>query len=190
MECDRWIEEGLLLSSDELEENRKAAFENHLATCEKCRTEFERYQEEKQLYFTPQNLEYSTTPSLDERIREACGKTPIPTSSLSLFTTFIRRVAVAGLFLTVGIGGSFYFAYNIQEARQLRSGTALTHDSTANARGTAETAALLASQEPNARDGEPSDTALADSAGKSPATIIKRGGAGTTGVVPVDLSDD
>jgi hypothetical protein len=190
MECDRWIEEGLLLCSGELEGERRREYEEHVARCETCSNEIGRYQEERRLYFTPGNLEYSTSQTLDERIQEACTKIPRPSTSINLFATVARKVAAAGLFLAVGIGGSLYFVYNIERADSHTLEVRRGAPSAGETAGTEQDALASSRTADGPAAVEPRDSADTDSGDAEPsATIVKRGG-GTTGVVPVDLKDD
>ena len=113
MECNRWVEEGLLYTSGELEKHTAAGFEKHLQTCAECKRELETYLHEKKSFYSSELLETPTSPELDRKVKEACAKIPRPSAGVSLFSIMVRKGVMPFLFLLVGFSGGVCLAFNI-----------------------------------------------------------------------------
>lgn len=115
MECTRWVEEGLLLSSEELGSEESRNYKEHLKECEVCRIEQERYEEQRSVWFTEGILGEKPSSEVDRKIFAACAKTPRPTSTFMPSFVYAKRFSLALLLLFLGVGTGTYFAYNLGE---------------------------------------------------------------------------
>ncbi len=115
MECTRWVEEGLLLSSEELSSEESQKYREHLKECEVCRSEQERYEKQRSAWFTEEILGEQPSPEVDRKVFTACAKTPRPTSTFMPAFVYAKRFSLALLLLFLGVGTGTYFAYNLGE---------------------------------------------------------------------------
>lgn len=128
MECTKWVEEGLLLSSNELSSEESKKYREHLKECEVCRTELERYQKQRTAWFTEEVLGEQPSTELDRKVFAACVKTPRPTSTFLPAFVYAKRFSVALLLLFLGVGTGTYFAYNLGESQEPGVAGAINED--------------------------------------------------------------
>jgi anti-sigma factor RsiW len=187
MECSRWVEEGLLYLSGELETEERRMFEEHKAVCSVCEEEVQLYEEEKEAVFRPQWLEVATSPELDERIRIACEKVPRPAVTTNLFGLYVRKAVLATLFLAVGFSGGVYVAMNLElggNTPVARQGGTVNQ---MRAVGTTTAAAEPVADASTVAEENGVDSIRNDSSG---AKVINRGGEmAREGLVPVDVKE-
>jgi anti-sigma factor RsiW len=117
MECNNWIQNGMLYASDELSSEEKNTFETHMQGCTLCQTEYALYQKETTMFGSELLLE-STTPEIDAAVRAACMKIPRPSTSVGIFSAILRKSTVSALFIILGLGVPVYFAFNVQNAKR------------------------------------------------------------------------
>jgi anti-sigma factor RsiW len=188
MECAKWLQDGLLYTSGELDESARSEFEKHIETCESCKNELETYQREKASLYTPQLLGEPTGARLDERMKEACAKIPRPSITAPLFMTYVKRGVLPVLFLLIGFTGGVYVAFNIEQSNT--EAARIAQEKQAEKAG-----AAVVQHEENLSEtrvvaqSASGDSAATDSAAKAAPSYDenRRGNIGAQGVVPVEL---
>jgi anti-sigma factor RsiW len=117
MECNKWEETGFLYMSNELDESKRAEFDDHLLACPSCKTEKDLYSYEKQHLFTRQHLCEPTPEHLDKKIIALCARPMVPTG-LGLFSFAVMKKVVFSLIVfSLGIGAGGYFTFVYYNAR-------------------------------------------------------------------------
>lgn len=109
MECNHWLEKGLLFTSGELDEKEMEQFNIHLTTCSICKSELELYTHERENYFNLSILEETPSSVVDDEILRVCSKLPIPTSTHIGYISFFKKAFLALLVLVIGFSGGAYF---------------------------------------------------------------------------------
>lgn len=103
MACNRWENEGLLLTSGELSATESKTFEEHMGVCAECHQEFHSYQEMKSQFFTPGLMQYAIPETLDIFAKE---KEPQENAriiwGMPMFS-FIRYRVAPVLILVIGV---------------------------------------------------------------------------------------
>jgi anti-sigma factor RsiW len=179
MACTKWEELGLLFSSGELSEQEQNLYSAHLAQCESCSSELNRYNKERETLFTPHLLSESPAASLDERILDACARFKKPSISFTLFPLFMRKSVAALLFLSLGLGGGIYIASNLNSAQ--RTNALAQHPAPVQPAEQVQTVALPTTED-STKAGNDS-VRISKPFGNSPYGVADRN------VVPVDLNE-
>lgn len=186
MECNSWVEEGILYTSGELPADRRDALQKHLSSCKTCNEEMESYKSEKINWFNADMIGVKPSVQLDERIKECCSKLPRPATVVSPFSMLFRKTLVSVLFLAVGFGGGVYFAINLDGQNagsvQVAEQSPAANTEAANSRAEQSVA--------NVAPQTPTDSAGSKGAEENEAVPFNRGSLKTEGVVPVDLKDE
>jgi hypothetical protein len=182
MECTRWTEEGLLLSSNELAPNETESYQMHVPECEFCRDESARYEKEKSLYFNEEMLCESTSAEFDKKITEACSHFPTPATSIPLMF-YVKRAAFSFMFIAVGFIGGLYVAVNYGNTEQ---GAIAQKQSEGAVPQQAESSVAVKTDAENVSSdsGNQNVNDFHDSIGNK----VNQGNAAMKGVVPVDLN--
>jgi hypothetical protein len=111
MECSKWEQTGLLYAASELADAEKKAYEEHLASCEFCRTESQLYQKEKASLYTEANLGEQCPEFIDKTILQLSTKKKTIATNWGIFFTAFQRQPAAMLFLILGVCLGFYLMY-------------------------------------------------------------------------------
>jgi len=159
-------------------------YAQHLETCEECRNELKLYMAERERLYSGAVLEEPTSPALDNEILRVCSNKTTAVTGVGLFGALVKKpVAVAVLFLAIGLGTGTYVAYHADNSQRLAeqpvpvdSGLVSNQDSAAEA----------AAQQV-AAETDSGDSLLADSAGQRKPFPRDKASSGSEGVVPVDL---
>jgi hypothetical protein len=99
-----------------LDEEKKAEFKNHLATCAFCSNEHSLYSLEKTRFFSPDMISVQTTPELDKKIINRCIAV-LPTQTGILSTLWIKRIVFSALVFAFGAGAGGYFTFAYYHAK-------------------------------------------------------------------------
>jgi len=119
MACSKWEETGLLYSSNELDELEKKAYEEHLAGCEECRSEYESYRKEQTSFFTPEILGETPSEKVDAEIKRVCSTPKKQFTSIGFFPVF-KKTVFSVTFFVVGFIVVGYFSLNIENSRGIQ----------------------------------------------------------------------
>ena len=111
MACNRWENEGLLLTSGELSQEEQTSYESHLSECSECKDEHTAYTEMKERFFTPELLEEQTSISIDAAFEKK--EAPVVFWNMPIFTMIQQRVAPA-LLVVLGI----YIGYALMTPKE------------------------------------------------------------------------
>ncbi|MBD3346965.1 MAG: hypothetical protein GF401_18075 [Chitinivibrionales bacterium] len=118
MECNKWEDEGLLYTSNELDGTQRSEFEKHLSECNFCSQELKSYQKEKREFFSESILGESPSPETDREILRVCSKPPRLKTSFNVFSTVMRKAAISTSLLLMGFLGMGYLVYVMQDTNQ------------------------------------------------------------------------
>jgi hypothetical protein len=110
MECNKWEEDGLLYISKELDDVKRAQFENHFSTCAFCSNELSLSSLEKTRFFSQDILCIRTSPELDMKIMSRCTAVR-PTQIGIMGALWIRRIVFSTLMFAFGAGAGGYFMF-------------------------------------------------------------------------------
>jgi anti-sigma factor RsiW len=182
MQCNNWIQNGLLYTAGELNEAEQTAFTTHLGSCEACQKEMRLYTDERSRFFTSEILLDTPTPNVDLKIREACMKIPRPAAYTTLMTFALRKVALPAVFLFIGLGVPLYVAFNINNAHQ----NAIAQSKKAILNQAASNQIVQSGVQTPATDSLNNDSA---SQAKKPEVLKPMGDMSRQGVIPVDLQN-
>ncbi len=187
MECNSWVEEGILFTSGELPDDRQRALQEHLSSCKACKDELDTYSAEKSNRFTVDILGESTSRELDARIKDACSKLPRPATVLNPVSLLFKKTLFSILFLAVGFGGGVYFTINLQGQD---AGAIRMADQKSSPASKTQTARKSANQSTRTAGADESDSATSDEKTEESVQPLKRGNLKSEGVVPVDLKEE
>ncbi|MFP4416210.1 MAG: zf-HC2 domain-containing protein [Chitinivibrionales bacterium] len=185
MECNSWVEEGILYTSGELPADRYEALRKHLSSCKSCSDELETYNKEKKNWFTVDMLGQRPSPQVDQKITQACSKLPRPATFANPVSSLFKRALFSILFLAVGFGGGVYFSINLepQNGGSLHMAEQKAADTQPDVSGKNNQSAQKVAAD--------TKTDSLDSNGlQDEAAPLKRGNLKIDGVVPVDLKDE
>jgi anti-sigma factor RsiW len=121
MECPKWEELGLLFSANELPPEETAEYRKHLEVCESCRSEVAIYESERRRFYSTAMLCDAPSAAIDREILRVCSNPRRKAVVLPFFPAFVRKSFVPMTlflmaFVTVG-----YIAFNVNNAKQLKS---------------------------------------------------------------------
>ncbi len=123
MECPKWEELGLLFSANELPPDETAEYREHLEACESCRSELSLYESERRSFFSPEMLCDVPVPSaaIDREIMRVCSDPRRKAAGLTFFPAFVRKSFVPVMLFLMGFVTIGYIAFNVNNAKQLKS---------------------------------------------------------------------
>jgi len=177
MACSMWEEVGLLYSSDELSEQDKKSFVEHMQKCSECSSEYEWYLRSKKELFNDVVLSETPSASCDAEIMRVCGDGRKKYTGFSALPVFFKKsvVSVALFLATFTIAG--YFAFQMDASR----GSQIADENTTQPVTQQQQGVLAENKAANTED------SLKDSLGNSNVNFSKtRGNLNTNGVVPVN----
>ncbi|MBD3241428.1 MAG: hypothetical protein GF331_12640 [Chitinivibrionales bacterium] len=187
MACSKWEQSGLLYVSGELSDTEAREYEQHMDSCQECRSETDTYKSERGRLYSVEMLGASPSPKVDNEILRVCSVPARPVSSIGLFGALVTRpVAAALLFLLIGVGTGTYVAYHADNAQRIAEQNKSSQQQLlATDTSRSMPAETVASS--NAPAGT-SDSSLSDSAGDS-TPFPRSPNARSKGVMPVDLEN-
>lgn len=124
MDCSKWEELGLLYGARELGEHQARDFEEHLVGCEECKKELYMYREAHERFFSEELLGEAPSPAVDAEILRVCSNPRKRFSGTALFPALWRKILVPVALLFIGFISAGYIAFNMQNARHIKSATA------------------------------------------------------------------
>jgi len=176
-----WEELGLLYSSEELSEDEKKAFSEHLTQCSKCTEEMKAYQHDKERYFSKEFLEAAPSAKCDAEILRVCSDGRKKMSSFNIFPIFFKKSVISLALFLIGFTVVGYIAFQVDSSKQ---GTNVSDNGV-----TSESNATHLADNADAQNTSQSDSA-ADSSSDSKVNFAKtRGNLNHKGVYPVDLQN-
>jgi len=178
MACSMWEEVGLLYSSDELSEQDKEAFIEHIQKCSECSSEYEWYLHGKKEFFNNDVLCESPSVSCDAEILRVCSDARKKYTGIASLPMFFRKsvVSVTLFLITFTIAGYIAFQMDTSNGQEVAS------EETAPDINTPKTD-VLAEKDPAV-----TDDSLSDSINGNNTDFPKtKGNLNMNGVVPVEL---
>jgi anti-sigma factor RsiW len=179
MECAKWVEEGLLFTSNELDREQTHAFKIHLDQCPTCKKEFDEYKHLHTTYFTAQILGQSPSEATSREILRVCSHPAKITATFGFFS-LIRKGALATALLLVGFFGVGYVAFLANQSTETRQAAIKTKQ-------TAPAAATTVATSVSQSDTDTSKTADSLRAAQA---VQKVGNMATEGVTAVTLEKE
>jgi len=121
MECRKWEDFGLLYSAQELQEQEKREYEEHLKECEECRKELYYYRREHERFFTTEMLGETPSPKVDAEILRVCADPRVRMTTSFLFAPLFRKALLPAAVFLIGFVSVGYLMLNMQNAGQIRA---------------------------------------------------------------------
>lgn len=176
MACSMWEEVGLLYSSDELNEQDKKSFAEHMQKCSECSSEYEWYLRSRKEFFNDSILCDAPSASCDAEIMRVCGDGRKKYTGFSAIPVFFKKSVVSMVLFIATFTIAGYFAFQMDTSKESQMANENTMQPPAQQQGS------LA--ENKTADSEDS---LKDSLDNSKVNFSKtRGNLNANGVVPVN----